>query len=116
MTLVYSFLFCGLVCLIGQIILDNTKITPGHLLSGMVALGAVLGAFNIYDRIVYYVGIGANLPIMSFGNVMVNSAYQGFLSRGFMGLIGNMLSAVSVGIVAAIICAFIMITFAKVKD
>ena len=116
MTLVYSFLFCGFVCLIGQIILDNTKLTPGHLLSGLVAIGAVLGAFNIYDRIVYYVGAGANVPIMSFGNVLVNSAYEGFLTRGFMGLIGNMLGAVSVGIVAAIISAFIMITFAKIKD
>ena len=116
MTLVYSFLFCGFLCLIGQIILDNTKLTPGHLLSGFVVIGAILGAFNIYDRIIYYVGAGANVPIMSFGNVLVNSAYEGFLARGFMGLIGNMLGAVSVGLVAAIICAFIMISFAKIKD
>ena len=116
MTLVYSFLFCGFICLIGQIILDNTKLTPGHVTSGFVVIGAILGGFNIYDRIVNFVGAGANIPIMSFGNVLVGSAYQGYIQKGFLGLVGNMLSAVSVGIVGAIICAFIMITFAKVKD
>ena len=116
MTLVYSFLFCGLICLIGQIVLDNTKLTPGHVTSGLVVIGAILGAFNIYDRIIDLVGAGANIPIMSFGNVLVGAAYEGYNTTGFLGLFGNMLSAVSVGIVGAIIGAFIMIIFAKVKD
>ena len=116
MTLVYSFLFAGLVCLIGQIILDNTKLTPGHVTSGLVVIGAILGAFNIYDRIIDIVGAGANIPISSFGNVLVGAAYEGYRTSGVLGLFGNMLSSVSVGIVGAVIGALIMITFARVKD
>jgi len=116
MTLVYSFIFCGLICLIGQIILDNTKLTPGHITSSFVVVGAILGAFNIYDRMINLVGAGANVPIMSFGNVLVNSAYEGFLQLGFIGLIGNILAGVGVGISAAILCAFLMLTFARLKD
>ena len=116
MTLVFSFLFCGLVCLIAQIILDNTELSPGHVTSGMVILGSILGCFNIYDRIVSFVGTGANVPIISFGNTLINSAYQGYLSQGILGLFGNMLSGVGVGVVSAVVFAFFLSLFAKVRD
>jgi len=116
MTLVYSFLFCGLICLIGQIILDNTSFTPGHITTLLVVIGAALGIFNLYDQIASVVGAGANVPIMSFGNVLVGAAYEGYQQMGFLGLIGNMLSSVSVGIVSAVVIALIMVMIAKVKD
>ena len=52
MTIIYSFLFCGLVCLIGQLFLDYTKLTPGHLTSTFAVLGSLLGFLNIYDKII----------------------------------------------------------------
>ena len=60
-----AFLFAGLICLIGQIILDNTKLTPGHITSLFVIIGALLDTFNIYDEIIKVVGGGALLPITS---------------------------------------------------
>ena len=116
MTLVYSFLFCGLICLIGQIILDNTTLTPGHVTSSFVVIGTILGTFNIYDHIASIVGAGANIPIISFGNVLVNGAYNGYQQMGFLGLFGNLLTGVSVGISSAIIFGFILSQFGKVKD
>ena len=70
MIYVYSFIFCGLICLIGQIILDNTKLTPGHITSIFVCIGALLGFFGIYEKFKLWAGVGASVPITSFGNLL----------------------------------------------
>lgn len=116
MTLVYSFIFCGIICLIGQIILNNTKLTPGHITSIFVTIGAILGIFGLYDKIIEMVGAGANLPIMSFGNTLTNYTYEGFIQYGIMGLFSNMLAGVSVGIVSAVVFSFILTIFSKPRD
>ena len=116
MTLVYSFLFCGLLCLIGQIILSKTKLTPGHITSLFVVIGAFLAIFDIYDKIANCVGAGANLPIMSFGNTLTNYVYEGYLKSGVLGLFNNMLAGVSTGVVAAVGFSFIIMIFTKPKD
>ena len=116
MTILYSFLFCGLVCLLGQLILDNSKLTPGHVTSTLVVVGAFLSMFGIYDKIIDVVGIGASIPITSFGNTLFNSAYSGFKAYGFMGIFNNILCDVSLGISAAIIFSFLFVIPNKVKD
>lgn len=116
MTIFYSFLFCGFVCLLGQIILDNTKCTPGHVTSLFVVIGAFLGMVGLYDKIIECVGVGANVPITSFGNTLFNGAYQGYLSRGLLGLFENMLCNVSLGVTSAVIFSFIFSLVGKVKD
>ena len=70
MTYVYAFLFCGLVCMISQLILDNTKLTPGHITTLFVVVGAFLDVFGIYDKIVLYAGAGALVPITSLGTCL----------------------------------------------
>ena len=116
MTILYSFLFCGLMCLIGQIILDNTKLTAGHITSILVVFGAFLGMIGIYDKIINIVGVGASIPITSFGNTLFNSAYLGFKSSGFLGIFNNILCDVSLGVSAAIIFSFIFSILAKETD
>lgn len=116
MTLLYSFLFCGATCLISQIILNNSKLTFGHITSSLVVIGSILSAFGIYDKIVSIVGVGANLPIMSFGNTLTNSAYFGYMEGGIIGLFTNMLSGVSLGIVAAIVFSFGLMLLFNAKD
>ena len=116
MTILYSFLFCGFVSLLGQIILDNTKLTAGHITSFFVTVGAFLGMLNIYDKIIKFVGVGANVPITSFGNTLFNGAYSGYKSGGIVGLFDNILCNVSLGISSAIIFSFIFCLFAKVRD
>ena len=116
MTIIYSFLFCGLICLIGQLILDNSKLTPGHVTSTLVVVGAFLGMFGCYDKIIEVVGVGASIPITSFGNTLFNSAYIGFKANGFLGIFESIICDVSLGISAAIIFSFLFSIPAKAKD
>ena len=101
-----SFVFCGFVCLIGQLILDNTKLTPGHVTSLFVILGAFLDSFGIYDLIIDIFGGGALVPITSFGHSLVHGALLSGINSGVMGLVVGMFSLTSAGIISAIIIAF----------
>lgn len=116
MTILYSFLFCGLVCVIGQMILDNTKLTPGHVTSILVVVGAFLGMTGVYDKFIDCVGIGANIPITSFGNTLFKSAYSGYKAYGFIGIFDKMLCNVSLGICGAVIFSFFFTLISKVRD
>ena len=69
-----AFIFCGIICLIGQIILDNTKLTPGHITAMFVVLGAFLDVFGIYDKFILWAGGRACVPITSFGHLLIHGA------------------------------------------
>jgi len=114
--IVYSFLFCGIVCLIAQLILDNSKLTPGHITSIFVVLGSFLDVFNIYDMIVEVVGGGAMVPITSFGHSLIHGALDTVNQYGLMGLFMGMFDLTSAGIVAAIIFSFLFALVFKPKD
>ena len=116
MTFFYAFLFCGTVCMISQLILDNTKLTPGHVTSLFVVVGAFLDIFGIYDRIVLYCGAGAIIPITSFGHSLIHGALSAAGKKGLLGLLSGMFDLTATGIVAAIIFAFILTLIFKVKD
>ena len=107
MTYLYSFLFCGLVCALGQIILDNTKLTPGHITSMFVVIGAALDTFNIYDKIINYVGTGAMVPITSFGHSLIHGALASTEELGLLGILTGMFNLTATGITAAILFSFI---------
>jgi len=79
-----SFLICGLICMIGQLILDNTKLTPGHITALFVVIGAALDTFNIYDKIVLWAGGGAMVPITSFGHLLIHGALAGAKNLVFL--------------------------------
>ncbi len=111
-----AFLFCGIVCLIAQIILDNTKLTPGHITSIFVVLGAFLDTFGIYDWFIKYCGGGAMLPITSFGHSLIHGALSATSSTGFMGLLMGMFDLTASGITAAIIFSFVFALFFKPKN
>ena len=102
-----SFIFAGLICLIGQIILDNTKLTPGHITSILVVIGSFLDTFDIYDKIVLSAGGGALVPITSFGHQLIHGAMDTVNNFGVMGLFMGMFDLTSAGIVAAIIFSFV---------
>lgn len=111
-----AFLFCGIVCLLGQIILDNTKLTPGHITSIFVVIGAFLDIFDIYDKFVLWAGGGAMVPITSFGHSLIHGAMDTVNTYGFMGLFMGMFDLTSAGIVGAIIFSFILSLFFNPKD
>lgn len=116
MIYIYSFLFCGTVCLISQIILDNTKLTPGHITSSFVLIGTFLDIFNIYDKIVLIVGGGALVPITSFGHLLVHGALSTVKDTGITGLFMGMFDLTSSGIVAVIIFSFVFALIFKPRD
>ena len=116
MIYVYSFLFCGLVCLIGQLILDNTKLSAGHITSLFVVIGAGLDTFAIYDKIISVVGAGAMVPITSFGHSLIHGALEKANDFGLVGLLMGMFDLTSSGIVAAIVFSFLLSLVFKPRD
>ena len=114
-TYIYAFLFCGLVCTISQLILDNTKLTPGHITSLFVVLGAALDLFGIYDKIVLYCGAGALIPITSFGHLLIHGAMDIANENGFIGLALGIFNLTSVGISIAVVSAFFLALIYKPK-
>lgn len=114
-TYIYAFLFCGLVCMISQLILDNTKLTPGHVTSLFVVLGAMLDVFGIYDKIVLYCGAGAIIPITSFGHLLIHGAMDLVDEMGVMGLALGIFDLTSAGISVAVVASFFLALLFKPK-
>lgn len=116
MTLVNAFLFCGTVCLIGELILDNTKLTPGHVTTIFVVVGAFLDTFSIYDKLILWAGGGALVPITSFGHLLIHGAMESASDYGLVGLCMGMFSLTSSGIMAAIVFSFFLSLIFKPRD
>jgi len=102
-----AFLVGGLFCLIGQLLFDLTPFTPGHILSGFVGAGGILGGLGLYDRLIQFAGAGASLPISSFGNALVKGALSEASRHGLIGILTGMFELTSTGITAAILFAFL---------
>ena len=116
MIYINAFIFCGLICLIGQLILDNTNLTPGHITVMFVFIGTFLDIFNIYDKIVLWAGGGALVPITSFGHMLTHGAITGYNEGGILGLFTGTLNLTSAGISASIIFAFFLSLVFEPKD
>ena len=111
-----SFIFCGIVCVLGQLILDNTKLTPGHVTTIFVVVGAFLDTFNIYDKIILWAGGGALVPITSFGHLLIHGAIEKASEFGVIGLVMGMFDLTSSGIISAIVFSFLLSLIFKPKD
>ena len=111
-----AFIFCGIVCLIGQIILDNAKLTAGHVTTMFVVIGAFLDIFSIYDKFVLWAGGGALIPITSFGHSLIHGAMESASNNGFIGLLLGMFDLTASGITAAIVFSFILSFIFKPRD
>jgi stage V sporulation protein AE len=103
----WAFVVGGLICLIGQLLLDVAKLTPAHMLSLLVVIGAILQGFGLYERLVDFAGAGATIPITSFGNSLVQGALQEAEKHGLVGVLTGMFEVTSSGISAAIIFGFL---------
>ena len=115
MIYIYSFLFCGTICMTSQLILDNTKLTPGHITSLFVVIGAFLDIFGIYDKFVLYCGAGAIIPITSFGHLLIHGAMDTAKELGPLGLAFGIFNLTSAGISIAIVISFILTLLFKPK-
>lgn len=111
-----AFLTAGIACALGQIILDNTKLTPGHLTSLYTVLGALLSFLGLYDKLIKWAGAGATLIISNFGHLLYSSGLDGLRENGILGLISKMLSKSSVAIVSAVVIAAVLTLIFKPKN
>lgn len=116
MSLLYSFLFAGTICLFAEIILNNTKFTPGHITTLFSVLGSLFAFFNIYNFFIKKCEMGAIILISNFGNCLFNAGYEGYIKNGFLGLFSNMLSKSSLVITSTLIFSFIFGCLFKPKD
>ena len=106
-TFIIAFIVGGLICVIGQLILDGFKTTPAHMLSTLVVSGAILDGLGLYEPLIDFAGAGAYIPITSFGNSLTHGAMAEAEKHGWIGVLTGMFEVTSSGISAAIIFGFI---------
>lgn len=111
-----SFLFSGGVCVLAQIIYDNSKLTPGHITSLFVVLGSFLDLFHIYDKLVDIFHAGALVPITSFGHSLMHGAMEATKEYGIFGIAMGMFDLTAAGITAAILFGFLTAIIFKSKS
>jgi stage V sporulation protein AE len=112
---IWAFVIGGVICVIGQIMMDCFKLTPAHTMSTLVVVGAVLGGLGLYDPLVKFAGAGASVPISSFGNSLVKGALMEAEQTGIIGVLTGIFHITSSGISAAIIFAFLASLIFKPK-
>lgn len=103
MNYVWAFVIGGLLCAVGQIVLDYTKLTPARILVGYVVGGVLLGALGIYPRLIALAGAGASVPLSGFGNLLAEGIRKGVDERGVLGILSGGLSSAAAGISAAML-------------
>lgn len=103
----WAFVIGGLICVIGQLLMDVGKLTPAHTMSTLVVVGAILDGLGLYEPLVKFAGAGATVPITSFGNALVHGAMQEMQADGVIGIITGIFEVTSAGISAAIVFGFL---------
>lgn len=116
MSYLYAFLFAGTICMICQIILDNTKLTPGHITSSVTVIGAILSFLGIYDELIETFGAGATVLISNFGHMLYSSGISGYEENGILGIFSGLLSSSGVAIISVVVFSFIFTILFKAKD
>ena len=111
-----AFLVGGLLCLIGQILIDKTKLTPARILVSYVIIGVFLGAIGIYKPIVDFAGAGATVPLTGFGYTLSKGVKEAIDESGFIGIFTGGLKAAAGGITAAIFSGLVVSLIFKAKD
>ena len=111
----WAFVVGGIICVVGQLLLDLGKLTPAHTVSTLVVVGAVLGGFGLYEPLIDFAGAGATVPITSFGNSLVHGAMAEAEKTGLVGILTGIFEVTSAGISAAIIFGFIAALLVRPK-
>ena len=111
-----AFFVGGILCLIGQILIDKTKLTPARILVGYVVSGVILSALGVYEKLAKFAGAGATVPLTGFGHTMVKGVRKAVTKDGFLGVLTGGLKSAAGGITVAILAGLIVSLFFKPKD
>lgn len=111
-----AFVVGGIICVLAQILIDKTKMTPARILVLLVVSGVVLTALGLYEPIVQFAGAGATVPLCGFGYLMAKGVEEAIKNQGMLGIFTGGLTAGAAGISAAVLCGYIAALCTKSKD
>lgn len=111
-----AFLVGGLLCLIGQVLIDKTRLTPARILVSYVVIGVILGGLGLYKPFADFAGAGASVPLTGFGNILAQGVKKAVDADGFTGIFTGGLTASAGGITAAVFAGLLVSFFFKTKD
>ena len=116
MDYLWCFLCGGLLCAVGQVLIDLTKLTPARILSGYVVAGVILQAVGVYQPLVDWAGAGATVPLTGFGYSLARGVAKAVEEKGLLGVLAGGLTATAGGIAAPVVFALIMALLCKPKE
>jgi stage V sporulation protein AE len=111
-----AFLCGGILCAIGQILIDKTQLTPARILTGYVVAGVLLSALGLYQPIADWGGAGATVPLTGFGHALAKGVKKAVVEQGWLGIFTGGLTATAGGIAAAVVFGVIMAAIFKAGD
>jgi stage V sporulation protein AE len=111
-----AFAVGGALCLIGQILIDKTRLTPAKILTAYVVIGVFLGAVGLYQPLADWAGAGASVPLTGFGNLLAQGIKKAIAEKGVLGIMTGGLTAAAAGVCAAVFFAYIIALIFKPKE
>ena len=111
-----AFVFGGLLCVVGQLLIDKTKLTPARILVSYVVIGVILGAIGIYKPFADFAGAGASVPLTGFGYSLAKGVKEAVEQSGFIGIFTGGLKATAGGIAAAVFAGLLASLIFKPRD
>ena len=111
-----AFLIGGAICVIAQIVIDKTKLTPARILVSYVVIGVILGGIGVYEPLLDFAGAGASVPLTGFGNTLAKGVREAVDKEGFLGIFKGGLTATAGGITAAIFAGLLAGIVFRPKD
>lgn len=116
MEYIKAFIVGGLLCVVGQILIDKTKLTPARILVSYVVIGVFLGAIGLYEKLIDFAGAGAAVPLTGFGSNLAKGVREAIDESGFLGILTGGLKATAGGIAAAVFSGLLVSLIFKPKD
>lgn len=116
MNILWAFIIGGVLCAIGQLLIDYTKLTPARILVSYVVAGVVLAALKWYEPIIDFAGAGATVPLTGFGYLLANGVENAIDKDGFIGILTGGITSAAGGITAALLFGFLVSLIFKPKD
>ena len=111
-----AFVVGGLICMLGQILIDKTMLTPARILVCYVVLGVILGGAGVYEKLIDFAGAGASVPLTGFGNNLAKGVREAVQEEGLLGALTGGLKAAAGGITAAMVFGFLAALIFNPKD
>ncbi len=116
LALLKAFLVGGILCAIGQVFIDYTKLTPARILTAYVVIGVVLGGIGLYPKLIEFAGAGASVPLFGFGSALAKGVREAVAEKGLLGVLTGGFTACAAGIAAALVFSLIAALVGKPKE